>query len=146
MKQKVLIAMLSGAIILMGVAATAQQKIYVYPEKGQTYEQQEQDKFQCHNWAVEQSGIDPYDGNYPRAGGEVIKGAVTGAAVGAASGAAIGAIAGDAGKGAAIGATAGGCTGSMHGAQRATRVKQEYRGEYNRAFASCMEGRGYSVR
>lgn len=126
--------------------AVAHQKIYVYPREGQSVEQKEQDTFQCHNWAIKESGIDPYDGNYPHAGGEIIKGAVTGAAAGAASGAIIGAITGDAGRGAAIGATAGGCGGSMHGARRATRIKEEYRGDYYRAFTACMEGRGYSVK
>lgn len=119
--------------------------VYVYPEKGQTSEQMERDKFECHQWAVKESGIDPYEGDYPSAGGEIVKEAAIGAAVGAASGAAIGAIYGDAGKGAAVGATAGGCAGTMRGARTASQIKHEYKGDYNRAFSACMKGRGYSV-
>lgn len=139
------VVLLISFIFSIGFSAWGHQDVYVYPEKGQTYEQQEKDKFECHNWAVKESDVDPYEGNYPGAGGEVIKGAVVGAAVGAASGAAIGAITGDAGTGAAVGATAGGCTGAMGGARHASRIKHEYKGDYNRAFAACMKGRGYAV-
>jgi len=33
--------------------------MYIYPNKGQSQEQQERDKFECHSWAVKQSGFDP---------------------------------------------------------------------------------------
>ena len=34
-------------------------KLYVFPAKGQTKQQQKKDEFDCYMWAVEQSGIDP---------------------------------------------------------------------------------------
>jgi hypothetical protein len=89
-------------------------KLFVYPAKGQTQQQQKKDEFDCYMWAVEQSGIDPL--NIPKVEAPAPQtgptgGAVVGAAKGAVAGAAIGAIAGDAGKGAAIGAVAGGLGG-----------------------------------
>lgn len=95
-------------------------------------------------------------------------GRVRGGARGAAGGAAIGAIAGDAGKGAAIGAVAGtmrgGATQRQANAQskqqaaanaaaaqkkageQLQREHQEGIDTFQRAFAACMDARGYSVK
>ena len=95
-------------------------------------------------------------------------GAVKGSAKGAAGGAAIGAIAGDAGTGAAIGATAGAVRGrrqqkkaqkeaSQQAAQQTAQAQQQAQTQANaqhqasldtfkRAFAACMDARGYSVK
>jgi len=35
------------------------EDIFVYPKNGQTEEQQSTDRYECHAWAVEQSGFDP---------------------------------------------------------------------------------------
>ena len=55
----VAIFMLSTAFVFAGSLEVAEAKMFIYPEKGQTKEQQEFDEFQCHKWAVEQTGIDP---------------------------------------------------------------------------------------
>jgi hypothetical protein len=34
-------------------------RLYVYPRKGQTAEKQASDEYECHRWAVEQTGFDP---------------------------------------------------------------------------------------
>jgi hypothetical protein len=34
-------------------------ELYTYPKNGQTVEQQEQDRYECHRWASDQSGFDP---------------------------------------------------------------------------------------
>lgn len=34
-------------------------ELYTYPKNSQTQEQQEQDRYECHRWAAEQSGFDP---------------------------------------------------------------------------------------
>ncbi len=34
-------------------------KMYIYPANGQSEEQTAQDRYQCHVWAVDQSGYDP---------------------------------------------------------------------------------------
>ena len=35
------------------------QKIFVYPNNGQTPEQTDRDRYECHVWAVQQTGVDP---------------------------------------------------------------------------------------
>ena len=37
----------------------AQQGAYVYPSAGQSEQQQAKDRYECHQWAVTQSGFDP---------------------------------------------------------------------------------------
>jgi len=131
----------------------AQGDIMVYPAKGQSNEQLSKDRYECHMWAVRQSGFDPsnaqaYQANpQPQQKGEVLRGGARGAAAGAA----IGAIAGDAGKGAAIGATAGGLRrgfqklDSKRAAQTQATVPSPAQDTYNRAIGACLSGRGYSV-
>ena len=40
-------------------APPPQAKTFVFPEKGQSPEQQEQDDFTCYKWAKQQTGYDP---------------------------------------------------------------------------------------
>ena len=91
---------------------------------------------------------------------------VRGTIGGAAAGVAFGAIAGNAGKGAAIGATTGLLVGASARRQQALAAAQQQEqqlaqinaqqsrmqaasreklGEYNRAFQTCMQGRGYAM-
>ena len=157
-----------AAMISVGVPAVAQTP-YAYPNGGQSVEQQQRDRWECHNWAVQQSGFDPSqprpapqysqpqpqpqqsnDGLIP---GGMVGGAVGGAAVGALGGA----IAGNAGKGAAIGAGTGAILGLL--TQNSARNNPpppppppqqpayNYQGQnnYNGAYGSCMQGRNYTV-
>jgi hypothetical protein len=39
--------------------APASDQLFVYPNKGQSPEQQENDRYECHRVAVQQSGFDP---------------------------------------------------------------------------------------
>jgi len=135
-------------------------KLYVFPAKNQSKQQQKEDEFECYKWAVEQSGIDPL--NLPKV--EVAPtatgpdgSAVKGAAKGAAAGAAVGAIAGDAGEGAAIGATAGAVAGKRKGKQAqaqqnqqaastAAATEQQMKDDYKKAFSVCIEGKGYTIK
>ena len=126
------------AMILFALGATSvcaqQGAAFVYPRAGQSEQQQSQDRYECHQWAVSQTGFDPSTAppiasaplpaayaqqappQQPASGGGFLgignggmlqgSGVVGDAATGAALGAAGGAIAGDAGKGAAIGAVA----------------------------------------
>src|SRR6202045_98838 len=41
------------------VPAPPPQRLYVYPAKGQSPEQTERDRYECHVWAVQQTGVDP---------------------------------------------------------------------------------------
>lgn len=135
-------------------------KLYVFPSKGQSQAQQKKDEYECYNWAVAQSGIDPL--NLPKVEAPPPQtgptgGAVKGAAKGAAAGAAIGAIAGDAGEGAAIGAVAGGLAGRRQGKQAQAQAneqaeasvaaqEQQMRDSFKKAFSVCIEGKGYTVK
>ncbi len=142
----------------------AAQDMYIYPDKGQSNEQMEKDKYECYNWAKKETGFDPMEvpkATAPPPKQEAAKGgAGRGMVGGALLGLGVGAIAGDAGKGAAIGAVSGGVIG---GARRSEQKKQQAHAEqqweqeqsaqyaqrrnsYNRAHAACLEGRGYTVK
>ncbi len=135
-----------ASLIIFSMAASgcasgpaAQPSAYVYPQKGQTAEQQTRDTTACQAWAKQQSGFDPLTDSAKGAG----VGALIGAVGGAATGAAVGAATGHAGTGAAIGAAAGGIGGAgVGGVYNYSKSKEGY----DRAFSACMSGRGYTVR
>jgi len=154
------IIVLFVCLILVGglvvEVSTTLAQMFVYPAQGQTKEQQDKDEFQCHQWAVEQTGFDPTKQAAPSGTAQQSSGgAVRGAGRGAALGAIGGAIGGDAGKGAAVGAAVGGAGGRMRQNQRnreaqaeAQQAQQAYQNTldgYNRARATCLQGRGYSA-
>jgi outer membrane lipoprotein SlyB len=148
--------------LLIPMVAQAQDPI-IYPSQGQSNEQMEKDKFECYNWAKQQTGFDPMQvptaTSAPPQQQSEGAGAVGGAARGALGGLAVGAIAGDAGKGAAIGAAAGGLFGGMrrNDARHQNQQQQQQwanqqaanyanqRNNYNRAYGACLQGRGYTV-
>lgn len=132
---------LSFGITATGCAtAPTQPNVYVYPKSGQTVEEFDRDRFECQEWAKQQTG-------YESAAGETAKGAGVGAAVGALAGAAIGvvggAVTGSPGTGAAVGAATGAVGGAISGGGAAYGKSQE---GYDRAFGACMTGRGYAVK
>jgi hypothetical protein len=155
------ISALSAASILLGAEAYAQP--YIYPSQGQSQEQQNRDKYECHSWAVQQTGFDPTAPSYastsppPREApqGGLLRGGARGAAVGAVGGA----IGGNAGKGAAIGAATGAMIGGMRRVDQVQREDQQQRNwanqegartqqgraNYDRAVRACLTGRGYTV-
>ncbi len=140
------------AIAQSGIAAPL--GMYVFPAQGQDQETQDKDEYDCYKWGVEQSGIDPINPPDVQADPNAGDGAVIGtAARGAAAGAAIGAISGSAGKGAAIGAVAGGFGGARRrGAAKQGAEQQAQQQEaaminsFKKAFAACLEGKGYTVK
>ena len=142
-----------GAMVTTGSAWG--QQVFAYPQKGQSPQQQQQDQGECHGWALQNSGYNPAAGAGapppPPQQGQVVGGAARGAALGAVGGA----IAGDAGKGAAIGAG----TGAVFGGMKRNQQNRDYQAQvsaqqsqaaaqqsnYNRAYAACLQGRGYTV-
>lgn len=135
--------------------ARAQAPI-IYPSHGQSIEQQAADEAECRAWAQQQTNFNPaqapqYQSTTDQGRGSVVRGAAGGAALGAVGGA----IGGSAGKGAAIGAgvgAAGGLLGRRRHERQADQANQQAQQaynanltEYNRAFATCMGGRGYTV-
>lgn len=143
--------------------APALPKPYIYPNRGQTAQQEEFDRGQCYSWAVQQSGFDPANPRVatapPPTPSAPQGGLFTGAAGGAALGAVGGAIGGNAGEGAAIGAGVGALFGMMRRAEwqeQQQHQQQNYMAQqqwqlnqgqanYHRAFGACMAGRGYTV-
>ncbi len=146
---------IATVIALLGTSTAAwAQKPSVYPAKEQSAQQQGTDDSQCLAWARQDTGIDPAAvaaAPPPQTGpqGERLRGAVGGAA----GGAVIGEIVdGDAGKGAGVGATAGVLVGGARSrrnqaaqAQQAQTSKTQAIDTYYRAYAACMQGRGYTV-
>lgn len=140
------------------------QEVIVYPAKGQSNDQMEQDKFQCYTWAKQQSGFDPMapptTSTPPPAKGAPQGGILRGAAGGAVVGGVAGAIMGDTKKGLAVGAASGGLLGGMRRSEQRRQEEhaqkqweqqevQKYsqsRDSYNRAYAACLEGKGYTVK
>jgi hypothetical protein len=152
------------SLILAGLLFAAStgllaSELMIYPNEGQDDAQREQDNFQCYSWAKGESGFDPMappTATAPPPQQQAKKG---GLARGALRGAAVGGII-DGSDGAKTGAAAGAVIG---GARRADQNRQQAqaqaqweqeqaaqyeaaRNSYNRAFAACMEGRGYTVR
>jgi hypothetical protein len=152
-------------VVVTAQAAVAQQNLIIYPARGQSQQQMQQDRLECQAWATQQTGFDPLAMPTatapppPGAQGSAAGGAVRGGAIGAATGLAIGSLSGDAGRGAATGAIAGGVFGGVRGhsqQQDAQRSQQQWanqqasqhmqqRNAFDRAFSACLTGRGYTV-
>jgi len=149
-------------------AAAESTVVYVYPDKGQSDAQSDRDRYECHMWAVKETGFDPSDTQLaPHQRVEVVGGPPTGTrtVAGAATGAAVGAVVarpGNAGAGALIGAALGGIVGGSADAAHAQQVQavearesardtertarlEEQSSNYRRAISACLQGRGYTV-
>src|SRR5262249_15117552 len=123
--------------------------------KGQSQAQQGKDTGECQAWSKQQTGVDPValaqqsanQAPPPAPKGQRVKGAVAGAAVGGIADGSDGAR-----TGAAVGVVAGGARQRQEkraaaGQQQAQQQQtQDKMATYNRAFAACMEGRGYTMR
>ena len=135
------------------------QDLMIYPNEGQDKDRQEMDEFQCYGWAKDQSGFDPMAVPTATEAPPQQEAQKGGLVRGAAGGAAVGAII-DGGDGAAKGAAAGAVLGGMRrNSQNRSQQQQQQnweqeqaqqyaakRNSYNRAYAACLEGRGYTVR
>jgi len=145
-------------------------ELAVYPARGQDEREVRRDRFECHAWAVRQSGFDPATMSQraptpvPRVEPDPPSG--YGTATGAVTGAVLGAVVSNprhAGEGAAVGAVIGAVAGTASDASRearAERIEDAYAAQaarrdnpysdetnrYRRALGACLEARGYSVR
>jgi hypothetical protein len=144
--------------------------IYAYPTNGQSAEQQDRDRYDCYQWAIQQTGFDPSAPNVPPheriqvVGGPPAVAPGSGVAAGAVTGAVLGAIVSgprDAGAGALVGAVLGGVLGGAaetaqneQAAQANTRIVERQQSvllerkasDFRRAAGACLEARGYRVR
>jgi hypothetical protein len=182
------LCMMFAAVIGIGVAArawgqtvaapagktlAATMNIYVFPTTGQTPEVQSKDEGDCYNYAVTQTGTDPFElakqsDQQKQQAAQAQKDAqsagkgsgATGAVKGAAGGALIGAIAGDTGKGAAIGAGVGLLAGRQSGKKQKAQAESQAKGQaqaaqaataeqsanFKKAFSVCLEAKKYMVK
>jgi uncharacterized protein YcfJ len=147
--------------------------VYAFPSAGQTPSQQSLDETGCYNWAVQNTGSDPFQiakntqATQQQAAQQQkqVQQANTGAGAkgavgGAATGALIGAIAGDAGKGAAIGAGVGFVGMRMRARGQEQQASQQANQQvqsaeltaaqqldaFKKAFAVCLEAHHYLVK
>jgi hypothetical protein len=146
------------------VPAPAPQRVFVYPANGQSAEQTDRDRYECHNWAVQQTGVDPSraDANpYARVIVQPANPPGTGTAVGAIGGAILGSIiAGprNAGAGLVLGGVTGAIVGSAADANAQAQAQQTQAqinqsqaagraqaDSYRRAISACLQGRGYTI-
>ncbi len=146
----------------VAVPAPPPPRLFIYPAHGQTADQMEKDHYECHVWAVQQTGVDPSRGDIgayqrvvvqPAPGANTVGGAIGGAIVGSI-------LAGprDSGVGALIGGAAGAILGSSADAQSQAQARQarqqayqnnaaeRARGQsYRRAISACLVARGYTI-
>jgi hypothetical protein len=152
-------SLIIGWVLVFCSGALLAQEMMIYPNDGQDADKQEMDEFKCYGWAKDQSGFDPMvlptateaPPQQEAQKGGLARGAVGGAAVGAIVDGSDGAK-----KGAATGAVLGGMRRNSQ--KRGQQQKQanweqeqaqqyaDARNSYNRAYAACLEGRGYTVR
>jgi len=165
----------------LSMAASAQAQslgstmdVFIFPSEGQDASQQSKDEAACYEWAVTNTGSDPFDlakqadADEQQAQVEQQAAAQTGqgsgargAVRGAAAGALIGEIANDdASEGAAWGAAAGVVRGRRQGRQAQQQAQQqataqaeqrevataEQLGNFKKAFSVCLEAKEYMVK
>jgi hypothetical protein len=146
------------------MAEPVPSRVMVYPAQGQSPDQLERDRYECHVWAVQQTGFDPSRPGVPPGQRVLVEPATppgAGTAVGAIAGAILGAaIAGprDAGFGAVFGGITGAAIGSTSDANaqaqanyEQARLDQNYMqgaaaaSNYRRAISACLDARGYKT-
>lgn len=179
MNNKVILSL--GLIAISTMAFSQQQaslsstlKIYVFPTAGQAADQQQKDEGECFQWAVGNSGVDPFQLDQQAAAQkeqvkqqeQQAKQATQGTTAkstlgGAAAGALIGEMgSGDSSQGAAYGAAAGAIMGrrkTQATQQQATQSAEQQiqqidantaqsRQNFNNAFSVCLEAKKYLVK
>lgn len=150
---KRVVAPLAAAVLLLAATLVEAQQ-FIYPAKGQSPDEQKKDEYECHTWAVQQTGFDPTQSTQPAAtttpaksvGGSAVKGAAAGAVI-------AGVTDNDAGKGALTGAAVGGVGRKVANNRNAKQSEQKAADQvssqkvnYARARAACLEGRGYTIK
>lgn len=151
----VLTAML--ATLMAATAAAAEPQ--VTPAKGQTQAQQERDQYECHEWATQETGVDPVALAEQKLATPSPPGHGSGAGSGARS-AGIGALRGAADGDAAAGAARGFGIGRLIAMAKARKQLKEQQSagatdggasvqaqlaRYDQAYATCLSARGYTV-
>jgi len=149
----------SMVALVCGASIVAAEPV-AYPMKGQSFDKQNRDEYECHGLAQKETGVDPVAvaeqataASKSASSGKPGPGSALG---GAGMGAMRGAAEGDAGAGALHGAGMGRLIAVIRSRRQMEQQKQagaaenaDLRGQldkYDRAYAACMTGRGYEVK
>lgn len=171
--------------LLASVSAMAEQQsgqkslaatlnVYVFPAAGQPGDQQSREEVECYQWAVGNTGTDPFGASEQvttaqqqatQAQQEAARASRGAGARGAVGGAAVGALIGeiasdDAGEGAAYGAAAGAIMArrrakqaqyqtAQQGQQQVAQASSQSAAQidnFKKAFSVCLEGKQYLVK
>jgi hypothetical protein len=144
-------------IVLVGpaLAAIDLAALQVLPQRGQSAEQARRDRYECHNWAIEQTGVIPLAAPLQQESTEDTARArraerfnriLSGAAIGAGIGGLIRSAQGEnPTEGLIAGGAVGGVVGAATGRKKESIVEDDADNEYLRALSACLEGRGYTV-
>jgi len=139
-------------ILVIGGAASAAglESIVVIPQNGQTEDKARRDRYECHNWAIAQTGTVP--GSPPakaaadESRAERVDRVITGASIGAAVG---GLIRGSQNENPSQGMLTGGAIGAAVGAFSGRKSNDDDEDPefdaYFRALGACLEARDYAV-
>jgi hypothetical protein len=148
-------AIAAGVAFCATAGALDLSQLQVTPQRDQSADQMRRDRYECHNWAVEQTGEVPVSTPAPNQDAvDAAKRAdrVARIGTGAAIGAALGGLFGgghnygeDIVKGAAVGSVVGVATSSVHDKKQQKQAGPEPGSDYLRALTACLEGRGYTV-
>jgi hypothetical protein len=114
-----LIIRLGTALVLalcLGGSHALGAELYIYPNKGQSSEQQSRDRYDCHRWAVQQTGVDP-------------------TSIGAGTGGLIGGM-----------RQRQQAQSQQQAQANQAAQQQSASAGYDRALSACLSGRGYTVK
>ena len=132
-------------------AAVDLSMLEVVPQRGQSADQTRRDRYECHNWAIDQTGVSPQarppadeDDEFDRA--RRVDRVITGAGIGAMIGSLIrGVQHKDPSNGVLAGAAVGAAVGAATGRANEADERPDPADDYLRALGACLEGRGYTV-
>jgi hypothetical protein len=150
--------------VVVAAPPPPETRVIIYPAQGQSPQQLDRDRYECHIWAVQQSGFDPSQPGVPAGTRVVVQPANppgTNTAVGAIAGAILGAaIAGprNAGAGLVLGGVTGAAIGASNDSAAQAQANAEQRqynqsyaqaqmgaANYRRAISACLKARGYTI-
>jgi hypothetical protein len=131
-----------GAAALSAALAAGAQEPIAYPDAGQDVARQTQDDRECRAWAKQDTGMEPAAGSAPspRESADDSAARVLGAAGGASAGVPGGVERTFSERAAQLGAAAAAENRQSAGAEPQSSA------EYRRAYARCMEARGYTLK
>jgi hypothetical protein len=149
-----------SVMALLLAAGVAVAEPVAYPANGQSFDQQNQDETECHEWAQKDTGVDPVAVAEQATGSSQPNSESKSGLGSGLRGAGVGAMRGAAGGDAGAGALRGVGIGRLVAVVRARRqmekrsegagaTNSELRAElekYDRAYAGCLTERGYTVK